>query len=186
MIKMTTKNLAKDTTGIGKRLASIRGADYNQESFAKLFGISRATYANYEQERYNPDANFLAQVSKKFNIDVNWLLFGTGKMYIYKPAALPAPSSVIDVTPESPTPALLPAPAPETVPESAIQTVESVQTEQPINEDVIKIPPSFEKYYPKLRKQIEMLAVASDLSEKDRAYAVESLIEYLRQYSESG
>ena len=66
---------------IGKKLAKIRGR-LTQKEFAELFGISRATYANYEQERFRPDAKFLEDIGEKFDINLNWLILGKGQMHI--------------------------------------------------------------------------------------------------------
>lgn len=71
---------------IGKRLAVVRG-EIPQAEFAKLFGVSRSTYANYEQGRNFPDANFLDRLNQKFGINLNWLVSGIGGMHVEKGAS---------------------------------------------------------------------------------------------------
>lgn len=66
-----------------ERLKQIRkNAKMTQQNFAEELGMMRSAYANYEIGRTIPSASFIKLVCYKFNVDENWLVNGTGEMYV--------------------------------------------------------------------------------------------------------
>lgn len=51
-----------------------------QEAFAELIGISRDTLAQIETKKQNPSYDLLRNLHHKCDIDLNWLICGSGKM----------------------------------------------------------------------------------------------------------
>lgn len=74
-------------SSFGERLKIVRGK-LTQAEFASLFGIPQVTLGNYERGRNEPRFEFIKQVCSRFEINVEWLLFGTGD----KKECLPHPS----------------------------------------------------------------------------------------------
>lgn len=64
-------------SGYGARLKEIRG-NLSQEEFGALLGASRKQIADYESERTEPDMQFLATLTAKFNIAMEWVITGKG------------------------------------------------------------------------------------------------------------
>lgn len=64
-------------SSFGERLKKVRGG-LTQAEFAALFGIPQVTLGNYERGRNEPRFDFIKQVCSRFEINVEWLLFGTG------------------------------------------------------------------------------------------------------------
>lgn len=55
----------------------------NQQSFASLIGLSPASLSNILQERTRPTLKTVEAIHQKIpNININWLLYGNGPMYI--------------------------------------------------------------------------------------------------------
>jgi len=54
----------------------------NQSDFAKKLDISRTTLIGYEDGSSPPSAAFLIKICEIFNVNINWLLAGTGKMFL--------------------------------------------------------------------------------------------------------
>jgi len=68
---------------IGKRLATLRKElNLSQIDFAKQAGLSRSYITNVETGKLNPSYDFLYKVAIKYNISINWLLFGNGTRYL--------------------------------------------------------------------------------------------------------
>lgn len=58
-----------------KRLKALRSqTNYSQEDVGKLIGISRTTYASYEQGHREPDNATLIKLAKLFNVTADYLL----------------------------------------------------------------------------------------------------------------
>ena len=53
-----------------------------QESFAKFLGIPKQNLSSYEIGRRNPSDAVVQLICEKCNIRKEWLINGTGKMYI--------------------------------------------------------------------------------------------------------
>ena len=55
----------------------------NQKEFTKKMNVSRTTINNYLQDRSKSLSNqTLIKISETYNIDLNWLLTGTGEMFL--------------------------------------------------------------------------------------------------------
>ena len=62
---------------IGSRIQEIRGGVSGTE-FCRVFGIHRNTLPRWESGETFPDGNILANICRKYKINANWLLLGTG------------------------------------------------------------------------------------------------------------
>lgn len=70
---------------IEHRLKAIRtSAGLSQKEFGAIMGIAQTSYANYENGRSSIPASLLEMLSKKLNINLNWLITGEGDMYLDK------------------------------------------------------------------------------------------------------
>jgi len=65
---------------LGARLKLIRGAA-KQKEFADTIQCPLSTYARYEQGKSIPDADLLKLVCEKYQINIEWLVFGSGPMH---------------------------------------------------------------------------------------------------------
>lgn len=69
-------------SGIGERIKKIRiESRLSQEEFGKRIGTARNTVANYENGNRHPSNSVKLSICKEFNINIDWLLNGTGEMY---------------------------------------------------------------------------------------------------------
>lgn len=60
---------------LGKKLRDLRlQQKYSQEEFAKILGINRGTYAQYEIGRRNPDYETLKKIADFYNVTTDYLL----------------------------------------------------------------------------------------------------------------
>ncbi len=67
---------------INERIKLIRlQKSKNLTEFAKSTGFETRTYASYERGERNPSLEFLAQLVKEYNVNINWLLTGEGEMF---------------------------------------------------------------------------------------------------------
>ncbi len=65
------------STGIGLRLKKLREEKgLTQQEAGNLLGFSRATLANWEIERTEPDIKALEKLSKFYNVSTDWLIMG--------------------------------------------------------------------------------------------------------------
>ena len=56
--------------------------ELSQVDFAKQAALSRSYITNVETGKLNPSYDFLYKVATKYNISINWLLFGNGTRYL--------------------------------------------------------------------------------------------------------
>lgn len=64
------------------RIKQIRKeASLTQEKFAEKLGLKRQTIATYETGRSEPMDNIIISICREFNINNDWLRYGTGEMY---------------------------------------------------------------------------------------------------------
>lgn len=64
--------------------------DLTQQEFADKIGVKRGAIANYEIGRNEPVDSVVSLICRTFNVNEEWLRYGTGDMF------LPEPSSEID------------------------------------------------------------------------------------------
>jgi len=70
------------TDSIAKRIKAIRISEHlTQRDFAKAINKSEVYIGKIEAGNSLPGAETLLNISNKFNINLNWLLLGIGKMY---------------------------------------------------------------------------------------------------------
>ena len=69
----------------------------NQQTFAKMTGISTASLSSIFNSRTQPTLMHVEAIKKKFpNINLEWLLYGVGGMFV--PTDPPTPASLFDDT----------------------------------------------------------------------------------------
>lgn len=74
-----------------ERIKKLRKAlDLTQREFAERIGSSQNVLANYESGRRNPSNAVINNICKEFNINEEWLRYGTGEMF------KPAPCDALD------------------------------------------------------------------------------------------
>ncbi|MFA5426670.1 MAG: helix-turn-helix transcriptional regulator [Sulfurimonas sp.] len=56
----------------------------NQIAFAEVLSLSRRTLSNWETGRNEPSLSVLQKISRDYNINMNWLITGDGKMILDK------------------------------------------------------------------------------------------------------
>ena len=67
----------------------------NQQTFAKMTGISTASLSSIFNSRTQPTLMHVEAIKKKFpNINLEWLLYGVGGMFV--PTDTPTPTSLFD------------------------------------------------------------------------------------------
>ena len=98
----------------------------NQQTFSKMTGISTASLSSIFNGRTNPTLMHVEAIRNKFpNINLNWLLYGEGGMFV--PTANPTPTSLFDDADQ------VNNPTPQTVPEAPQKT--DILTERLLNFD---------------------------------------------------
>jgi transcriptional regulator with XRE-family HTH domain len=67
---------------VGERITKIRHirGEVNKKEFADLLGVSSSLISDIENGRKEPSKEFLINISIKYAISLNWLLFGLGEM----------------------------------------------------------------------------------------------------------
>jgi len=71
----------KETCGIRlKKL--IEEVGYTQIELAQEIKISNVVINRYANDRVKPNYNFMKKLIIHFNVNINWLLLGLGKMFI--------------------------------------------------------------------------------------------------------
>ena len=87
----------------------------NQQTFSKMTGISTASLSSIFNGRTNPTLMHVEAIRNKFpNINLNWLLYGEGGMFV--PTSSPTPTSLFDDADQ------VNNPTPQTVPEAPQKT----------------------------------------------------------------
>lgn len=68
---------------IGEQLKKLRKElGLTQKEFAERLGMKQNTFAQYEIGRNNPIDAVVALICKEFNVNEEWLRYGTGNMFI--------------------------------------------------------------------------------------------------------
>ena len=87
----------------------------NQQTFSRMTGISTASLSSIFNGRTNPTLMHVEAIRNKFpNINLNWLLYGEGGMFV--PTSSPTPTSLFDESDSShnPTQPTVTEPSPKT------------------------------------------------------------------------
>ena len=86
-------------TELGQRLTEVRESlGYKKrKEFADLLQIHPETLGSYERGIREPDSEFYSNYNQRFSININWLLTGSGEMFI---DAANAPASIKTINPE--------------------------------------------------------------------------------------
>ena len=64
----------------GERIRYIRGSR-RQDDFGKLLGVHRNTVSTWECNNKIPEGKIILRIFKIFNVNLNWLFSGKGKIY---------------------------------------------------------------------------------------------------------
>ncbi len=82
--KSPGRNLPEiDKNAVGQRLKSIRTTlNLSQREFARGLEISTASICNIESGKGLPRHDAIYNLAAKFNVNINFLLHGTGEMFI--------------------------------------------------------------------------------------------------------
>ena len=68
---------------MNERLKRLRKTlDLTQQEFADKIGIKRNSFANYETGRNTPIDAIIVSICREFNVNEEWLRFGTGDMFM--------------------------------------------------------------------------------------------------------
>jgi transcriptional regulator with XRE-family HTH domain len=68
---------------IGVRIRQIRTALHlQQKDFALRMGISGASLSEIENGKYKPGFDFLEKLSQDFNVNLHYVFFGEGEMFL--------------------------------------------------------------------------------------------------------
>ena len=81
---MKRKRIVNENSGnFYDRLKYVRWQlGYTQDEFSQFLNISKPTLVRYEAGGRKPDADFLHILMTRFNININWLISGNGKMFL--------------------------------------------------------------------------------------------------------
>ena len=68
---------------MNERLKRLRKTlDLTQQEFADRIGIKRNSFVNYETGRNTPIDAIIISICKEFNVNEEWLRYGTGDMFL--------------------------------------------------------------------------------------------------------
>lgn len=77
------ENEKQEESDLTKRLKEIRKAlQINQRDFAERLGISGPSISEIEKGKYKPNFDFLYELAKEFKVNLYYLMFGEGDMFI--------------------------------------------------------------------------------------------------------
>ena len=73
----------KDKKTIAERVKSIRKTlKLTQEELSQKINVSTTYICQVEKEKYKPNCDFLENISRVLNVNLYWLLFGQGEMFL--------------------------------------------------------------------------------------------------------
>ena len=79
------ENIKKMHDGFCRRLKELRSAlNLSQDVFSSELHIPKATYVRYESGKILPRLPFLTAIGIKYNVNIDWLTFGRGRMFLDK------------------------------------------------------------------------------------------------------
>jgi transcriptional regulator with XRE-family HTH domain len=80
---MSREIINKQINSLGWRFKQIRLAqNLTQQAFAKALGIAQGFLSEIEQDKRMPGGDVFLSVSRYFGINLNWLLTGSGEMFL--------------------------------------------------------------------------------------------------------
>lgn len=80
-----------------ERLKAIRAAlGLNQREFAERMEISTTCISEIEKDKYKPNYEFLVRLVKDFRVNLYYLMFGEGEMFIGEKVATLSKSLAVD------------------------------------------------------------------------------------------
>jgi len=73
---------------VGKRLMLLRKTlDINQSDLAMVMGCTQANVSVYEKDYSSMSAKYLTSLRNAYDVNLDWLLLGTGKMFVSNSSA---------------------------------------------------------------------------------------------------
>ena len=94
-----------DKAGIPSRIKTVRKKmKMTQDAFAKLLGCSKSQLSSVELGRVNPSNLWLANLCKSAGVNNEWLLSGSGKMFVAKQAVKYSLDDISQFLGENPRP----------------------------------------------------------------------------------
>lgn len=70
-----------------ERIKAIRkDIGFTQQKFAERLGVKQNTIAQYEMGRTSPSGAIIFSICREFNISEEWLINGTGDMFVSVPS----------------------------------------------------------------------------------------------------
>ncbi len=86
-----------DLKAIGKRLQDIRKSlGLLQKDFAKELGISSSSFCDIEAGNLKPRFELIYSITKKFKVNILYLLHGEGDMFMHEEEKMFSRSEVLD------------------------------------------------------------------------------------------
>lgn len=71
---------------MNERLKEIRSSlGHSQEKFGKVLGVTNTAISGYESGRRNLTDQMIISICREFNVNEEWLRYGTGEMFIELP-----------------------------------------------------------------------------------------------------
>jgi len=81
-MKSEKQKMKKDTQ-VSARVRAIRKAlDLNQKEFAQRLQAAGSSVSDVENGKYTPNFDMIRDLVKKFNVNIDYLMFGEGEMFI--------------------------------------------------------------------------------------------------------
>lgn len=79
----TLVKMYKSGRNVNDRIKALRKSlDLTQEAFASRIGSVQNTITGYESGRRNPSSPVISLICREFNVNEEWLRYGTGKMFL--------------------------------------------------------------------------------------------------------
>jgi len=80
---MKRSTIKLDKEDLGQRLKEIRNAfSLNQKDFAQQLGVGNSVLCEFERGNKKPGIDFLILLHEKFNVNIYYVLFGKGSMFL--------------------------------------------------------------------------------------------------------
>jgi transcriptional regulator with XRE-family HTH domain len=81
---------------VGRRIKELRERlRMNKREFAREIGVKDTLVYRWEKGEFEPTTEKLKAISKRFNVNLNWLLLGEGEMSIKREVKIPTEKASI-------------------------------------------------------------------------------------------